>query len=77
MNVFITFLNVFSTFLKFLMLKKIFSTFLPRDAMLARYILSSRLHLSVCYKLILYRNDWTHRAGFGMEASFHLSHTVL
>jgi len=45
--------------------------------MLARYILSSRVHLSVCYKLILYRNDWTHRAGFGMEASFHLSHTVL
>ena len=26
---------------------------------------------------ILYRNYWANRAGFGMEASFHLSHTVL
>ena len=26
---------------------------------------------------LLYRNHWTNRAGFGMEASFRLSHTVL
>jgi len=31
---------------------------------------------SVCHKPVLYRNDWTDRAGFGAEASFHLSHTV-
>ena len=56
-------------------------TFLPRDAMLAQYLLSSCVRLSVrpsvCHKPVLYRNDWTNRAGFGMETSFHLSHTVL
>ena len=36
--------------------------FLPRDAMLARYLLSS--YLSVHHKPVFYRNDWTNRAGF-------------
>ena len=49
--------------------------FLPRDAMLARYLLSSRVCPSV-YKPVLYRNDWTNRAGFGVEASFYLPDTV-
>jgi len=42
--------------------------FLPRDAMLARNMLSSCVclsdRLSVCHKPVLYRNDWTNRAGF-------------
>ena len=42
-----------------------FFTLLPRDALLARYMLSSRVRLSVCHKLVLYRNDRTNRAGFG------------
>ena len=58
--------------------------FLPRDAMLARYLLSSCVRssvrlsvcLSVCHKPVLYRNDWT-GLRFGMEASFCLSHTML
>jgi len=47
-------------------------SFLPRDAMLARYSLSScvrpsvRYQLSVHHKPVLYRNNWTNRAG-----SFH------
>jgi len=32
---------------------------------------------SVRHKPVLNRNDWTNRAGFGMEASFDLFHTVL
>jgi len=32
---------------------------------------------SLRHKPVLYRNDCTNRAGFGMEASFNLSHTVL
>jgi len=44
------------------------SPFLPRDAMLKRYLLSSCVRLSVCpsvcHKLRFYRNDWTNRAGF-------------
>ena len=34
--------------------------FLPRDAMLARYLLSSYVR----HKPVLYRNDWTNRAAF-------------
>jgi len=41
---------------------------LPRDAMLARYLLSACVGLfvrpSVCHKPVLYQNDSTHRAGF-------------
>ena len=33
--------------------------------------------LSVCQKPALCRNEWTNRAGYDMEASFHISHTVL
>ena len=44
------------------------SQFLPHNAMLTRYLLSScfclSVHLSVCHKLVLYRNDSTNRAGF-------------
>ena len=54
-----------------------FFTLLPRDALLARYMLSSRVRLSVCHKLVLYRNDRTNRAGFGTGTSFHQSHTVI
>jgi len=32
------------------------------------------IHPSVHHKPVLYRNDWTNRAGFGIKASFHLSH---
>ena len=32
--------------------------------MLAWYMLSSCVHLSVCVVSVLYRNDWTNRAGF-------------
>ena len=50
-------------------------TFLPRDAM--RYALSPcvrpSVRLSVHQKPVLYRKDWTDRAGFGMGASFGLS----
>jgi len=31
---------------------------------------------SVYHKPVLYRNQWTNRSGFGMEASFQLSHLV-
>jgi len=34
--------------------------------MLARYMLSSRVHPSVCHKPVLYLDDWTNRAVFGM-----------
>ena len=59
--------------------------FLTRDAMLARYMLSSTVSPSVCpsvrqsvrHKPVLCGNDWTNRAGFWHGASFHLSHTVL
>ena len=38
--------------------------FLPQDAMLSRYMLSSCVRLSVCHKPVLYRNtNWTNRAG--------------
>jgi len=41
--------------------------FLPRDAMLARYMLSSCPSQA---GIVLYRNDWTNRAGFFcMDAS--------
>ena len=44
-------------------------------------VLCLSIRLSVCpsvrYKPVLHRNDWTNRTGFGMEASFHLSHAVL
>jgi len=57
------------------------SLLLPRDAMLARYILSLCVRLSVCqsvrHKPILYRNDWKNRAGFGMEASLDQSYSTL
>jgi len=45
------------------------SSFLLRDAMLVRCMLSS----CVCHKPVLYRNDWTNRAGFGVGASLDLS----
>jgi len=45
--------------------------------MLARYLLSSCVRLSVRHTPVLYLNDWTNRAGFGIEASFHLSYVVL
>ena len=31
----------------------------------------------VRHKPVLYRNDWTNRAGFGMDASFHVCHTEI
>ena len=34
------------------------------------------VRLSVRHKPVSCRNDWTNRAGFGMEASFYISHTV-
>ena len=33
--------------------------------------------LPVRQKPVLHQNDWTNRTGFGTDASFHLSHTVL
>ena len=59
------------------------SLLLPRDAMLARYILSLCVRLSVCqsvrHKPILYRNDWKNRAGFWHGGFFRpvLQYTVL
>jgi len=48
--------------------------FLQRDAMLARYMLSS----SVRHKPVVYRNDWTTRtAWFGHGGFFHLAYSVL
>jgi len=47
--------------------------FLPLGAMLARYMLSSCVRLSVRHKQVLYRDDWANRAGFGMEASFRIA----
>ena len=48
--------------------------FLQRDAMLARYMLSS----SVRHKPVVYRNDWTIRtAWFGHGGFFHLAYSVL
>jgi len=45
--------------------------FLPRDAMLARYMLSSCVRLSVCHKPVLYyRNNWTNRAGLAQRLPF-------
>ena len=38
--------------------------FIARRYMLARYTLSLCVRLSVCHKPVLYRNDWTNRAGF-------------
>ena len=38
--------------------------FSPRDAMLARHMLSSRVCPFVRHKPILYQNEWTNRAGF-------------
>jgi len=38
--------------------------FSPRDAMLARYMLSSCVRPSVRHKPVSYRNDWTNWAGF-------------
>ena len=47
---------------------RLLDPFLPRDAMLAQYLLSSCVRLSVClpvrHKPVLYKNDWTNRAGF-------------
>jgi len=40
---------------------------LPHDPMLARYLLSSCVRLSVCHNPVLYRNDLTNRAGFCHE----------
>ena len=52
--------------------------FLPRDAMLVRYMLSSRVHLSVCHKHVLYGTDWTNRAGFWHRGFVPpTAHTVL
>jgi len=59
--------------------------FLPRDAVPAQYNCcrcgfvrqSISVRLSVRHKPVLYRNEWTNRAGFGTEASFHLFHTAL
>jgi len=48
-----------------------------RDAMLARYMLSFCVRLSVRHKLVSYRNDWTDQNSFGVESSFHLSYRVL
>jgi len=39
-------------------------TFLKRDTMIARYLLSSCVSPSGCHKPVLYRNNWTNRAGF-------------
>ena len=39
------------------------SLFSPRDTMLARYLLSSCVRLSVRHKPVLYRSVWTNRAG--------------
>ena len=42
-----------------------FKILLPRNHMLARYMLSSCVRLSVCLSQAgMYRNDWTNRAGF-------------
>ena len=49
--------------------------------MLSRHILSScvcpspRLSVTSRYRRT-YRNDWTYRAGFGVQAYFHLSYAV-
>ena len=50
--------------------------FLPRDVMLARYLLSSRVRLFVCLSVtIRYCIETTGR--IELQASFHLSYTVL
>ena len=54
---------------------------LPRDAILALYMLSSVFVCpSVCpsvrHKPVLYRNDWTNRAGF-FEIEAYISHCVI
>jgi len=49
---------------------------LRRDAMVARHF-AVVVCPSVRHKPVLYRDDWTNRAGFGTEISFHLSHTVI
>jgi len=50
--------------------------FLPRDVMLARYLLSSRVRLFVCLSVtIRYCIETTER--IELQASFHLSYTVL
>ena len=50
--------------------------FLLHDAMLAWYMLSSCLCVgpSVCHKPVLYRNDWTDRAGFWHGCFIHRSY---
>jgi len=55
-------------------------TFLPRDAILARYLLSSCVRLSVRLSVTSrYCSETTGQLElvFGTEASFHLYHTVL
>jgi len=53
--------------------------FLPRDATLARYMLSSchRVSAYVRHKLRVLRKLLDESNGFWHEAFFHLSHTVL
>jgi len=54
------------------------AAFLPRDAVLARYMLSSCVRPSVPSVICRYCIETTGRIElfFAMEASFHLSHTV-
>jgi len=48
--------------------------FLPRDAMLARYMLSSCPSQA---GIVLYRNDWTNRAGFFAWMLLPIPHCVV
>jgi len=62
--------------------KTLFSLrFYPRDARLARALAMAwclSVSVSVCpsvrHKSVSYQNEWTDRAGFGMDAPFDLSH---
>ena len=65
--------SVETVWVKIGLLRAIVGAFSPRDAKLARY---AGRRVSVCHKPVLYRNDWTNRAGvFCTKASFHLSYT--
>jgi len=49
-------------------------SFQPRDAMLARYMLSPCVCLSVCHRPVCIETTARIELGFGTEASFDLSH---
>jgi len=52
--------------------------FLQHDARLAWcHCVCPYIHPSHGHKPVLYGDNWTNQAAFGMDASFHLSHTVL